>query len=453
MLSKLKAKYAALNPQEQQQAKIAMIVGCIAVIICIAYFTGSSTDKKKPVDVSVGIPQGKTVLSMDDKLLEKSMTLKQAQDGQELDALKQKVAMLEGKGGAAAAPGAAPGETCNLHPNGQAGTNPAAAVQPLDQIIQQKNQQTAAPATAPKKQKVLPPLPAPAAAPAAPAASMPTSFNPPPPPAASGQSGPYYQPAPVERRRAGGIGVAVNDAKGATSTAATTAAKGDDGKKKEKDRPFVYLAPSFMEATTLNGLNAPTSDAGRNNPMPVFMRVAAPAILPNEVKANLKGCFVIGEAVGSPSDQRAHVRLVSISCLSKKGQAVIDQDITGFVQDQDGGIGLTGQVVWKAGAAAARLVAVSLLKGFGDAMSSAATSSNITPLGQVNTMGTTARDVGLNTAGSALASSAKGIAKIYEDMTLGSLPVVEVGNHKRITLMITKGVNLEIKNFKSVPWN
>lgn len=241
---------------------------------------------------------------------------------------------------------------------------------------------------------------------------------------------------------------AASPAKGSAGT------KGDDtGKKKEKsDKPSVYLAPSFMEATTLNGLNAPTSDAGRSNPMPVFMRIGAPAILPNEVKANLKGCFVIGEAVGSLNDHRAHVRLVSISCLSKKGQAVIDQDITGFVQDHDGGIGLAGNVVSKMGSAVARLAAVGLLKGVGEAMSTAATSSNITALGQINTIGTTAKDVGLVAAGSAISNSAKGIVKIYEDMTLGSLPVIEVGNHKKITLMITKGVQLEIKNFKSVPW-
>lgn len=454
MLSKLKAKYAALKPEEQQRAMFAMIVGGIAVFICIAVFASPSSKNEKPVNVSVGVPAGKTVLNMDDKLLEKSVTLKQTQDAMELETLKKKVAMLEG------GPNAIPGQQPNAlqTPLGQPVLNngTAVAVQPLDQIIQQRNQQAATPTRAvAKRHKDLPPVPPPAPTPSAPSAGMPTSFSPPPPPASMGNNGPYYQPAPVERRRAGGILVAVNEMKDSKSVAVATTAslKGDDGKKKDKDKPVVYLAPSFMEATTLNGLNAPTSDAGRSNPMPVFMRIAAPAILPNEVKANLKGCFVIGEAVGSLSDQRAHVRLVSISCLSKKGQAVIDQDITGFVQDADGGIGLTGQVVSKMGAAVARLAAVSLLKGFGDAMSSAATSSNITPLGQVNTVGTTARDVGLAAAGNALANSAKGIVKIYEDLSLGSLPVIEVGNHKKITLMITKGVNLEIKNYKTVAWH
>lgn len=452
MLSKLKGKYAALKPEEQQRAMIAMIVGGIAVFICIAYFVAPSSHKDKPVDVNVGVPAGKTVLNVDDKLLEKSVTMKQAQDAQELEAMKKKMAMYESNGvqGQQANPLQAP-----LGQPATATTAGAAAVQPLDQIIQQRNS-APAPAPAPvqkKQQKALPPLPAPAPTPVAPAAAMPASFTPPAPPGSTISSGPYYQQPPVERRRVGGIGVAVNDTKDSGKPAAGASAKGDDGKKKDREKPSVYLAPSFMEATTLNGLNAPTSDAGRNNPMPVFMRIAAPAILPNEVKANLKGCFVIGEAVGSLSDQRAHVRLVSISCLSKKGQAVIDQDITGFVQDADGGIGLTGQVVSKMGAAVARLAAVSLLKGFGDAMSSAATTTNTTALGQVSTVGTAARDIGLSTAGSAIANSAKGIAKIYEDLSLGSLPVIEVGNHKKITLMITKGVNLEIKNYKTVPWH
>jgi len=440
MLNKLKAKYAALRPEEQQRVTIAAIVGGIAVFACLAYFIAPFSAAPKPVAVNVGVPPGKTVLSMDDKLLEKSMTLQNDQKAKELEELKKKVELLQ--------TGGVPGQQQNPLVAGQLPVaQGASAVQPLDQIINQRNAQEApAPAhpAAVKKARPLPPIPPPAE----PGGAMPTSFTPPPPPSAAGSNGPYYQQAPVERRvRSGGIGVATNDIKEPAKTAAKTEEAG-----KKKDKPAVYLPPSFMEATLLSGLNAPTSDAGRSNPMPVFIRIAAPAILPNEVRANLKGCFVIGEAVGSLNDERAHIRLVSISCLSKKGQAVIDQDINGYVQDADGGIGLTGRVVSKMGSAVARLAAVGLLKGVGDAMAQASTTSTVTALGQLNTLGTTAKDVGMSAAGNAIAHSAKGIVKIYEDLTLGSLPVIEVGNGKKITVLITKGVNLEIKNYKTVPW-
>ena len=45
-----------------------------------------------------------------------------------------------------------------------------------------------------------------------------------------------------------------------------------------------------MAATLLSGLDAPTSEGAKGNPAPVFIRVRDLAVLPNRVKANLKGC-------------------------------------------------------------------------------------------------------------------------------------------------------------------
>ena len=52
------------------------------------------------------------------------------------------------------------------------------------------------------------------------------------------------------------------------------------------------------------------------------------ALRPNDVKANLRGCFIIAEAVGKLNKERADVRLVSLSCLGRKSQAVIDATVT-----------------------------------------------------------------------------------------------------------------------------
>jgi len=450
MWTKLKAKYASMRPEQQQKATIAMIVGGIGFFAGLAFLIAPLSSKTPPpVSVSVGVPAGKSVLSVDDKLLEKTVMMQNDQKNKEVEDLKKLVESMKN--------GGAPGLPQNGGLVGQQNpfaTAPGAqgkpAVAQLDQIINQKNAQAPvafgqgpAPTVANRRQRSLPPVP--------PSADhnggTKMSFSPPPPPG-GGSSAPYYQQAPADKRnpRAGGIGVHVNEIKEVAKTA------GDGSGKKKDSKRAVYLPPSFMEAVTLSGLNAPTSDAGRGNPVPLIIRIAAPAVLPNSVRANLKGCFVIAEAVGSLSDERAHCRLVSISCLSKKGMAVIDQEINGFVQDSDGGIGLTGRVVSKMGAAVARLAAIGLLKGVGDAMALSSTSTATSPLGQVSSLGTSAKDMGMNIAGSAISSSAKGLAKIFEDLTLGSLPVIEVGNGKKITLVVTKGVSLEIKNYKTVPW-
>ena len=104
----------------------------------------------------------------------------------------------------------------------------------------------------------------------------------------------------------------------------------------------------------LSGMYAPTAETGKTSPMPALIRIKDLAILPNHVKGDLKGCFVMVEAHGSLADERAHVRLTTLSCLTRGGQSVIDQKIKGYVVDEDGFVGLRGKVVSKMGSAIAR---------------------------------------------------------------------------------------------------
>ena len=77
----------------------------------------------------------------------------------------------------------------------------------------------------------------------------------------------------------------------------------------------------------MTGFDASTSGKGTNNPEPLLLRIQTPAVLPNDIKANLAGCFVIAEAVGRLDKERADVRLVSLSCLSNEGKAIIDTQV------------------------------------------------------------------------------------------------------------------------------
>jgi conjugal transfer pilus assembly protein TraB len=103
--------------------------------------------------------------------------------------------------------------------------------------------------------------------------------------------------------------------------------KEEESKKKVGTK--IYLPPSFMEATLLSGMYAPTTQTGKDGPMPALLRIKNLAILPNSVKSDLKGCFVMVEAHGSLADERAHARLTTLSCITRGGQSVIDQKIKG----------------------------------------------------------------------------------------------------------------------------
>lgn len=120
-----------------------------------------------------------------------------------------------------------------------------------------------------------------------------------------------------------------------------------------------------MEAMLLTGFDASTSNDGKGEPEPLLLRIQTPAWLPNDIKANLAGCFVIGEARGR-LDRWADVRAVTLACLSKSGDAVIDEAITGFVTDSDAKVGISGHVVSKMGAALARTFMAGMMEGAGD---------------------------------------------------------------------------------------
>lgn len=228
-----------------------------------------------------------------------------------------------------------------------------------------------------------------------------------------------------------------------SSPVAGKQAKAEPEDKKKDAAGSVYLPPSFMEATLLSGLDAPTTSAAKGNPVPVLLRVKTPAVLPNSVKANLKGCFVIADGKGNLATERAELLLVSLSCLDRKGQAVVDQKVKGFVVDEDGKIGLRGRVVAKMGSMIARSMLAGFFGGAGDAIKASATTLAVSPLGTTQTVDP--KDIAMSGAGSGLSSGFKEIQKFYMELAKQTMPVIEVGATKPVTLVISEGINLEIK--------
>jgi conjugal transfer pilus assembly protein TraB len=215
-----------------------------------------------------------------------------------------------------------------------------------------------------------------------------------------------------------------------------------DKKKVEGQR--IYLPPSFMAATLLSGLDAPTSESAKGSPVPALLRIKDLAVLPNSVKADLKGCFVIAEGLGNLADERAHMRLVSLSCLTREGQSVIDQKIKGFLVDQDGKIGLKGRVVSRMGSAIARSMIAGFFGGLGEYVAAQNTITSTSPLGTTQTINT--GDALQYGAGSGLASAFKDTQKFYLDLAKQALPVIEVGATKDVTLVIEEGIMLELRD-------
>lgn len=205
----------------------------------------------------------------------------------------------------------------------------------------------------------------------------------------------------------------------------------------------VYLPPSFMSAVLLTGLDAGTSSNGKSNPDPVLLRVQTPAVLPNDVKANLAGCFVVGEGQGRLDKERVDIRLISLSCLTKEGSAVIDTPIKGFVTDADAKTGLAGHVVSKMGASVARTLVAGMLQGAGDMIRQESTTTTTSALGTVSTVDPA--KIGAYALGSGLSAGSQRLADFYLALAKQATPVIEANANKHVTVVISEGKELVIK--------
>jgi conjugal transfer pilus assembly protein TraB len=219
-----------------------------------------------------------------------------------------------------------------------------------------------------------------------------------------------------------------------------------DPKNIKKKCRTVYLPPSFMEAKLLTGFDASTSSKGTSNPEPLLLRIQTPAVLPNDIKANLAGCFVIAEAVGRLDKERADVRLVSLSCLSNEGKAIIDTTVKGFVTDSDSKVGLSGRVVSRMGATTARTILAGFFSGMGDMLKSAATTQSTSALGTTTTIDS--GQVAKYAIGGGMSEGAASLHDFYLSLAKQATPVIEVGAAKEITVIVSEGKELEIREFE-----
>lgn len=298
---------------------------------------------------------------------------------------------------------------------------------------QQGNQETAGQGRAGKQQMpglALPPLP-----PAPSNSKIPL----PPPPGPPGMipEGTVAIPEPPAQEM-GEIMIVSNESKGDSGKSASS----DKGKKKESGTS-VYLPPSYMEATLLSGAYIPTTESAKGSPMPVLLRVKTPAFLPNEAKAAVKGCYIIADGKANLSTERAEMTVVSLSCLDRKGQAVIDQKVKGWLIDSDGVAGIGGKVVAKMGAMVARSLLAGFFGGAGDALKATSTTTSISPLGTTQTIDP--KDAAIAGVGAGISNGFKEIQKFYLELAKQTMPAIAILPSKSVTVAISQGTMLNIK--------
>lgn len=392
----LKARWAALNARQQlraRQAGIALVIGMFGYGLYTASSGSKEETQSAPAASRLDMGAGLRGDSLETKV---RGDLKKILDGQTL--LGDRVTAIE-EGKVLPGAGAQVAGDGDL-PSALPGDIPAFPPSPTPAELESADGS----------------LPAPPQMPGAPSA--------PPAPAAP----------PVERQ-VGSIGAA-------TITVAADAGGSSPNGSKKKTRT-IYLPPGFMKARLLTGIDALASRDATSNPEPLIARVQAPAVLPNDVKANLAGCFVIGNATGSLAKERVEVQLVSLSCVDFDERSVVDQPIKGFFVDTDGKKGLSGKVVTRAGAALARSFIAGTISGVSQSVENTFGDTSTSALGTIRTLD--AGDAAKSGIAGGLSKSSDKLTDFYLDLARQAGPIVEVGAAKDVVVVIQEGVALEIK--------
>ncbi|MCP3922829.1 MAG: hypothetical protein GY714_09615 [Desulfobacterales bacterium] len=231
---------------------------------------------------------------------------------------------------------------------------------------------------------------------------------------------------------------------GIYSNPVTEKKKTDDEKK--KDKKVVVLPISFVKAKLLTGIRASTGSNGKGEPSQLLFRIQDLAILPNQLRSNITGCFITAEGAGSLGKERVMVRIKTLACNNKKGHGIIDQDVMGYVQDSDGGEGLEGKVVSKMGSALSKKILADFIAGFGDGISVGTQVTEIATTGvQTIDIKDSLKDHSVAGFGKGIKRSTSDLKKIYVGLAEQSLPVIEVLPGKTVTIIFNKSVEIAIK--------
>jgi len=214
------------------------------------------------------------------------------------------------------------------------------------------------------------------------------------------------------------------------------------GEIKNEEKPkerFVYLPlGSFVKCTLLTGVYAP---ANESNPLPVLISVDEAFYGPNNTRIPLKGAFAIGKAIGDVVSKRAIIQIVSFSMVLPNGQVFEHEANLGYLADNDGHLGISGELIYNTG----RQLGLDFLSGFlaggSEALSQAETSTVVGAYGQTskNVTGNTGR----YSMFSGLANSAQGMSSYYQKQLEAMIPAVKIEAGKKAVFVIQKGVEIE----------
>jgi conjugal transfer pilus assembly protein TraB len=213
--------------------------------------------------------------------------------------------------------------------------------------------------------------------------------------------------------------------------------------------PDMFLpAGSNVSGTLITGLDAPSANQSRQDPIPALLRVKHEAILPNRFRMDIRECFLIASGYGDLSSERANMRAERISCITKDG-AVIESAMDAYAVGEDGKAGVRGRLVSKNG----QIIGNALLSGFVSGITQAFAPQKVQSYRRTVSQGEPQPFVYPSPemlGGQAIMGGVKGaaeqIADYYLEMAKNIFPIIEVDAGRKVDFIMIRGMSLTPKS-------
>lgn len=255
----------------------------------------------------------------------------------------------------------------------------------------------------------------------------------------------YTATQPVQPRIMGIYNFAKQSAPNADLETSKAMGGGEAENAKYADTENFYTpGGSFFKVYILTGLEAPAGPTSSGKPLPALLRIQDLSWLPNEVRQNVTGCFVMGESYGDLATERAYIRGINISCVNKDNKTVLDEELMGYVADTDGKLGLRGRVVSKQGQFLARGIWASFIEGVAKGFDNS-TNTTVVTSGYGTGTSSTTNDIDNFGDGfrrgmsSGLSKTASKLSEFYMKSAEQLYPVIEINAKRNATFVISEG--------------
>ena len=200
---------------------------------------------------------------------------------------------------------------------------------------------------------------------------------------------------------------------------------------------------TFARAVLMSGMKAPTGGQSQSNPSPLQLRIIEPVRMPNGYEADLTGCIVMGNAMGSLESESAKIRLDGISCIDGKEQAY-DVAIRGYIAGEDGIEGMSGTVVTKTGQMMGNALMASIGSGIGEAFRNASETQSTSVFGTTTT-NTNPGEGFTRGFGTGTQRAFDLLAKYYITLAEKTYPVVEVQPGRVVDIVFQSGIEFKAR--------